>query len=108
MSAKIADLILMRFAHIEHKKILAGIQAALEFFHLHLGNRCFHGLLLTTNSAKLVVVYQFCNGGMSATGRAVRIFAQLEFAELHAQRVNQKKAPDKRLAYTENQLDDFG
>src|SRR5579862_3570232 len=98
MSAKIADLILMRFAHIEHKKILAGIKSALEFFHLHLGNRCFHGLLLTTNSTKLIVVYQFCNGRMSAASRAVKVLPQLEFTELHAQRVNQKQAADKRLA----------
>ncbi len=45
---------------------------------------------------------------MGAADRAIGIFAQLEFAELHAQRVDQQQAADERLARAENQLDHFG
>ena len=44
---------------------------------------------------------------MRAADGAVRVLAQLEFAELHTQRVNQQQATDERLAFAEDQLDDF-
>jgi hypothetical protein len=45
---------------------------------------------------------------MRPADRAIGILAQLEFAELHAQRVDQQQASDQRLAFAENQLDHFG
>ena len=45
---------------------------------------------------------------MRAAGRAIGILAQLEFAELHVQRIDQQQPADQRLAFAQNQLDDFG
>src|SRR5579863_7280174 len=88
ISAKIAYLVFVRLAHIEYKKFVAGIQTALEIFDANLRNTCCHGLLLTTNSTKLVVVYQFCDGAVRPADRAIRILMQLQLAELHAQCVD--------------------
>src|SRR5207244_10244458 len=44
---------------------------------------------------------------LRTAGCAIALFAQLEFAELHAQRVNEQQASDERLAFAQNQLDDF-
>src|SRR5215467_12986657 len=75
MSLDIADMVFVRLAHIKHKQVVAGIQTAFEFLYLHFRYACFHGLLLATNSAKLLIVYQLRNGGMSAAGRALGILA---------------------------------
>ena len=45
---------------------------------------------------------------MRSAGRAIGILAQLEFAELHVQRIDQQQPADQRLALAQNQLDDFG
>ena len=54
------------------------------------------------------VVYQLGDRRILAANRAIGILAQLEFAELHAERVDQQQTPDQRIACAENQLDDFG
>src|SRR5271170_5865608 len=64
VSIDVADLVFMRLAHVEHEKVLARVQTALELFNLDFGNACFHWFLLTTDSTKLVVVYQLCDGPM--------------------------------------------
>ena len=92
----------MRLAHIEHEQIFFRVQTPLQIFHLNLGNTVAHGLLLSTDAAKLVVVYQLRDSGMRTAHRAIRILPQLQFAKLHAQRVNQQQPPDQRLAYTQD------
>ena len=44
---------------------------------------------------------------MGSANRAIRILAQLEFAKLHAQGVDQQQTSDQRLARAQNQLDGF-
>src|SRR6185295_8016765 len=44
---------------------------------------------------------------MSSASRAVRILAQLEFAELHVQCVDQQQPANQRRTLAQNQLDDF-
>ena len=60
------------------------------------------------DAAELVVVDQLGDGRMRAADRAVGILAQLQRAEVHAQRVDQQQAADQRLADAEDQLDDLG
>src|SRR5271170_7262597 len=108
MSANVADLIFVRLAHIEDEEILFRIQPPLQLFYLNLRNPVAHRFFLPANAAKFVVVYQLRDRGMRAADRAIGILAQLEFAELHAQRVDQQQAADERLTHAENQLDHFG
>src|SRR5580692_4961193 len=107
----VADLILMRLAHVEHEKVFAGIETPFEFLYLYFGNACFHWFLLalffTANSTKLVVVYQFCDGAMRPAGRTVGILAQLELAELHAKRIDEQQPTNEWVTLAKNQLDHF-
>src|SRR5271155_2911540 len=102
MSANVADLIFVRLAHVEDEEILFRIQTALQLFYLNFRKSSSHRFLLPTNAAKLVVVYQLRDRRMRAADRAVGILAQLEFAKLHAQRVNQQQPSDERLARAED------
>ena len=45
---------------------------------------------------------------MRAADRAIGILAQLQFAELHAQRIDQEQSSGERIALPQNQLDGFG
>src|SRR5690242_3293622 len=57
MPAQIANLVLMRLAHVENEKIVAAIQASLELAGRNFGNACSHrDMLLSTNSAEFFVV----------------------------------------------------
>ena len=50
------------------------------------------------NAAELLVVDQRGHGRMGAAYRAIRVLAQLQLAETHAQRIHQQQAPDQRIA----------
>src|SRR5580658_912351 len=102
MSANVADLIFVRLTHVEHEEIFFRVETTIQLFYLNFRKSCSHGLFLPTNAAKLVVVYQLRDRGMRAADWAIGILAQFEFAELHAQRVDQQQAPDEGLARTEN------
>ena len=84
----------MRLTHVQHEKILARVQAAFEFFHLYLGNTRLHWLLLPANPAEFIVVDQLGNRRMLAASGAVGIFAKLQLAKLHAQRVDEQQPAD--------------
>ena len=60
------------------------------------------------DAAKLVVVDQLGHGRIGAADRAIGILAQLQLAEAHGERVDEEQAADQRLAFAEDQLDDFG
>src|SRR5205823_3841408 len=83
ISINVADLVLVRLADIEHENVFTGIEPTLQFLYLNFGNPRFHRFLLTTDSAKFIVVDQFGHGWMGSASRAIRILAQLELAELH-------------------------
>src|SRR6202035_5324479 len=59
------------------------------------------------NAAELLVIDQRGDGGVSTANRAVRILAQLQLAETHAQRIHQQQAPDQRIALAQDQLNDL-
>src|SRR3954452_18363000 len=107
IATDVADLVLVRLAHIEHEQILFRVQTPLQIFHLYLGNSAAYGLLLSSNAAKLVVVYQLGNRGMRAADRAIWILTQFQFAELHSQSIHQQQAANEGLAHTKDQLDHF-
>jgi hypothetical protein len=65
------------------------------------------GFLRAGDAAELVVVDQPGDRGVIAADRALRVAAQLEFAEAHRECVGQQQATDERLADAENQLDDL-
>src|SRR5712691_5195763 len=102
MSADVADLIFVGLAHIEDEEIFFRIQTALQLFDLNFRNSCCHRFFLPANAAELVVVYQLGHGGMRAAHRAIWIFAQLEFAELHAKSIDQQQTSNERLARSQN------
>src|SRR5262249_31599694 len=83
------------------------IQPPFQLFDLHLGNSRLHWLFLSADTAEFIVVDQLGDRRMLAARRAVGILAQLQFAEFHAQRVDQQEPPDERVACTKDQLDDL-
>src|SRR5581483_6517097 len=108
VASQVADLVLVRLAHIQNKQVFAAVQALFQFFNRHGRHTALHRLFFPADAAELVVVNELAHGGMRAAGGAVGILAQLELAEAHAQRVYQHQTPDKRLALAEDELDGFG
>ena len=102
MSAEIADLVFVGLAHIEHKEIVSGIEALLQFFRCHVQHGSSCPLLLATNAAEMLIVNQLRNCWMVAADRTVGVLAQLQFAKAHGERVHQKQASDERLARTQD------
>src|SRR5262249_45203274 len=107
VAVQIADVVLVRLAHIKDKQIFPGVETLLQFFHADFRNTDVHRLLLSSQSAELFVVDEFSHSGMVAANDAVWVLAQLELAEFHAQRVHQQQPPDERLAAPENELDNL-
>ena len=104
----IADLIFVRLAHVENVQVVAAIQPRLQFSRRHFRNfQIRRRRFFAANAAEFVVVDQLVNGAILAAHRAIRILAQLQFAELHAQRVEQQQTADEAVARAENQLDRF-
>ena len=97
----------MRLADVEHKNVVAAVEPLLQFFHLDFVCSHFGWRLLTANSAEFFIVNQLGDCRIFAAGRAIGVLAQLELTELHAERVDQQQAPDKRVTGAENQLNGF-
>jgi hypothetical protein len=51
-----------------------------------------------------LVVDELVNGAVGAADRALVALTQLQFAELHVERVVEHEAADQRLALAENEL----
>src|SRR5258708_6469498 len=108
MSLEIADLVFVRLADIENKKIISAIEPGLEFarsnfWNLHGGA----GSFFAAHAAEFVVIDQLGDGAMRTAHWAIWIFAQLEFAEFHSESVKQQQAPHETIAAAKNQLDRF-
>src|SRR5262249_2478107 len=89
---QIADLIFMWFADIENEEIVATIKAHFQFargdfWYLQIRGGCF----FAANAAEFVVVDELVDGAIRSAHRAVRVLAELEFAEFHAQRVEEEQ-----------------
>jgi hypothetical protein len=116
VAANLGNLGFEGLADIEQEKVFAGVALFLELGGGDLGDSvlqlchpgAFDGCWFRDNAAELVVVDQLRNGGVRAADGAVGILAELEFAEAHAQRVDQQQAADEGLALAEDKLDDLG
>src|SRR5208282_4188467 len=108
VTLQIADLKFMRLAHIQDEEIVSAVEAR---FQLARGNlRDLHiraGSFFTAHAAKFVVIDELVNGAMLAAHWTSRIFAQLEFAEFHAERIEEQQPANEALAAAKNQLDGF-
>ena len=104
MPTDIANVVFVRLTNVENVNVVTAIEPLLEFFNLNFVCSHFGWGLLTANSAELLVIDQLSDCRIFAARRAIRIFAQLEFAKLHAQGVYEQQAPDQRIPGTKNQL----
>src|SRR5260370_23377769 len=108
MSLEIADLVFVRLADIENKKIIPAFEPGLQFARSNLRHlRGGAGSFLAAHSAKFVVIYQLGDGAMRTAHRAIWIFEQLYFAEFHSESIKQQQAPHEIIAAAKNQLDCF-
>ena len=62
---------------------------------------------LEANSAEFLIINELRNGWIIAADRALGIASQLQFTELHVQRIIQHQAIDQGRTFTEGQLQDF-
>ena len=96
---EICNEIFVRFAHIQHEDIFLRVKLVFELFNCDLRNTVDDGVVADCfvagyfqwadlagrrDAAELVVVDQFCNGGVGSADWALWILAQLECAEAHA------------------------
>src|SRR3989442_9550421 len=105
---EIADLVFVRLAHIQDKQIVSMIQPRLKLMRRNL--RHLHrwaGSFFAAHPAKFVIVNEFGDRAVRAAHRAVRIFPQFEFTELHSQRVEEQQAPREIFSGAKNELDGF-
>src|SRR3954463_3548339 len=58
MSADVADVILVRLAHIENINVVAAIESLFQFFHFNFVGSHFGWGLLAANSTELLVIDQ--------------------------------------------------
>ena len=121
--AEIYDLVLVRLADVEDEYVFLCVELALQLLNGDLWDsvdygkvadslvsRDFEGANLAWrgDAAELVVVDQLGHGRVGAADGALGIFAQLQGAEAHAERVDQQQTADERLADAEDQLDGLG
>src|ERR1700733_14032199 len=109
MTANLRNLVFEGLANVKDEQVVALVNALFEFLHAHLGNTVLYRrhFCLRDDAAELLIVDQLCHGGVRAADGAVGILAQLELAEAHVERIDQEQAPDERLAFAEDQLDDL-
>src|SRR5262249_9237659 len=95
-----AYLIFDGFTHIENEQVVSAINSLFQLLHRNF--KLFHSSLLRLcfgrrlrNPAEFMIVDERLNSRVFAADRTVRIFAQLHLAELHLQRVKEKKPPDE-------------
>ena len=107
VAVEVADLVLVRLAHVEDEDVFTGVELPLQFLRLDFRHRHRGLRLFAADAAELVVVNQFRQGRLGAAGRAVGVLAELQLAELHLQRVKDQQTPLQRLAGAEDELDGF-
>src|SRR5579862_2483451 len=104
----VTNLVFVGLAHVENIKIIATIEPRFELPGSYLGNlEIRRGRFLTAHAEKFVVINELVDGAILTAHRAIRILAQLEFTELHAQRIKKEQAADQAVARAQNQLDGF-
>ena len=109
VAAEIADLIFVRLANIEDVEIVAAIEARFQIARSDFGDGCLRrGSFFTANAAELGVVNQLGDGAVCAAERAIGIFAQLQFAEAHGERIEKQQAADEMFAHADDELQRLG
>src|SRR5215469_1480206 len=108
ISAEIADLILVWLADVEDEDVIACIELGFQFLGANFRNGGDLRSFLASDTAELVVVDQLVDRGIPTASWAVRVFAQTEFAEVHAECIDQQEAANEWFARAENELDDLG
>src|SRR5215469_3518061 len=98
----------MRLADIEDEQVVAAVEPFFQLFNLDIGSRYLGFRLLAPNAAELLVIDKLRDRRMRAACRAIGIFPQFEFAEFHAEGIDQQQPADERVALTEDQLDGLG
>ena len=108
-----ADLIFLRLADVEDEDMLASVDPLLQFFHRRVeisrrpsipGRR----MPCRRHAAELFVVDQLTHRWVRAAHGTLRIFAQPQLAEAHAQGVEEQEAPDERVSDPDDELDRLG
>src|SRR5260370_1375183 len=108
MSLEIADLVFVWLAHIENEQIISAIEPGLEFARSdfrHLHGRA--GGFFAAHAAEFVVIDQLGDRRMRTAHRAIRVLAQLEFAELHPESVKKQQSSHEIIPAAEDHLDRF-
>src|SRR6202521_3438111 len=108
MPLEIADLVLVGLTHIENEQIISTIEPGFELARSNL--RHLHGRaggFFAAHAAKFVIIDQLGDRRMRSAHRAVRILAQLELAEFHAESVKKQQASHEIFSPAEDQLDRF-
>ena len=104
----LGDLELVRFAHIDDGDAeIRVVERALHFLHVNLVRVFIRLLRLIRDAAELVVVDQLLDGRVVAAQRTLWIAAQLDFAELHLERIENQQSADERIALAQRKLDDL-
>ena len=103
---QIANLVFVGFADVENEELIALIEALLQFPRGNFGHIQIHiRNFFATDAAELVVVDELMNCRVRPAHGAVGILAQLQFAKLRSQRVEQEQPADQRFAAPDEQLD---
>lgn len=85
MPFEIANLVFVRFAHIQNENVIALVQAFFQIARRNLGNvQIGFRLLFTANAAELIVVDELVDLTMSPAHRAMGVLSQFEFAKFEA------------------------
>src|SRR5690242_20604015 len=106
MSFQVADLVFVRLAHIEDKKIIAVVETRLQFAWSDFRDLNIRGgSFFAAHAAKFIVVDELVNRAIRTAHRTLGIFTQFEFTEAHSQRVKQEQASNEIVAAAENQFD---
>ena len=90
MSADVADVVLVRFTHIEYIDVVTAVEPLFQFFHFNFIGSHFGWGLLAANSAELLVIDQLSDCRIFPARWAIGILPQLELTEFHGQRVDQQ------------------
>ena len=81
---QVANLVFVWLAHIQDEEVVTPVEARLELprrdlRYAQVRSRGF----FSAHTAKLIVVNELVNGAVCATHRAIRVFPELQLAELH-------------------------
>src|SRR5256885_3384628 len=108
MSLEIADLIFVGLTHIKNEQLISTIEPGLKFARSdlrHFDGRA--GSFFAAHTAEFVIIDQLPDRRMRPAHGAIRILAQLEFAESHPESVKKQQPSHEVIPAAEDQFDRF-